>query len=268
MSINKQSDAKSSNGWNSLETLEHSRYKSGQKSPVVATGSRPTIKTMKTLDVLTSEEDKKISEASLKADNDVKGFLEKFKQEELDIKNTQALKKKVASLNNEEEEENVVNQRQAKIITDEQSRKVAQAQSGQSTVARASSQADRDNEEYDFQRKKHSAIKETFLGFGRLYINKTNSILNPLRFVMENKNVVLKAILLFVIPAFMTYFFTTQISSVQMELAKENMLIKSVYAIIFYFASMFILFTGIIAGSAIINGLLGSIKNAQKVGRD
>lgn len=249
MSTVQNIESKDSSNWNSLKTLEHSRYKTG-KNPQAGTGSRPTVKMLKQLDTSTSNEDKVIQEASLKADNDVKKFISHVDAEEQNLKKAAAIKKQVASLNSNDEYQgdkghNVQSQQTSSVPKD--------IVSAKSKVTDKESTPD--------------VIKEVFLGFGRLYINKTNNILNPLRFVMDNKAVVLRAILLFVIPAIMTWFFTTQVASVQMELAKENMLIKMVYAVIFYFASMFVLFTVLIAGSGLWSGVVQSIRNAQKVGR-
>lgn len=250
MSTVQNIESKDSSNWNSLKTLEHSRYKTG-KNPQAGTGSRPTVKMLKQLDTSTTNEDKVIQEASLKADNDVKKFISHVDAEEQNLKKTAAIKKQVASLNSNDDEY--------------QGDKASSAQAQQATnVPREVVSAK--NKVVD-KESTPDVIKEVFLGFGRLYINKTNNILNPLRFVMDNKAVVLRAILLFVIPAIMTWFFTTQLVSVQMELAKENMLIKMVYAVIFYFASMFVLFTVLIAGSGLWSGVVQSIKNAQKVGR-
>lgn len=268
MSTNKQTEGKSSSNWSSLEELEHSRYKTAQKNSAVSAGTRPTIKAMKGLDILTAKEDSLIREANIKADNDVKGFLEKIKQEEDDLKKAHLIKQQVASLNNEEisaskvVSEKTVDTSQSSVADHPEVSFIKQ------NIKAKSEQLDQ-SESFKFSgTQKNSAVREVFLGFGRLYINKTNNILNPLRFVLDNKEVVLKAIMLFIIPAIMTWFFTTQIPSIQMELAKENFLLKSVYAVIFYFASMFVLFTLIITGNAIVNSILGSIKNAQKIGRD
>lgn len=258
MSTVQNLDVKGSN-WNSLETLENSRYKT-KKSPTLGSGSRPTVKTLKQLDILTSNEDKVIRETGLKADNDVRGFIDRIVQEESEVKRNNSIKSKVDSLNREEVENEEVNQfysvaTQRSLVKENDS------------VIRDRQLERQNQKEMAKPEPIHKVIKEIFLGFGRLYINKTNNILNPLRFVMENKLVVARAILLFIIPALMTWYFTTQVVSIQMELAKESILIKSMYAVIFYFASMFVLFTTLIANSAIWNSLKESVRNAQKVGK-
>lgn len=230
-------ETKESRGWNSLEELENSPYKT-VNSPELKLGSRPTIKTMKHLDSLTSKENSHINEGVLKSDNDVRVFIDQIALEEKKRLIENPIKKKVESLNGTNED----------IINSEKLKSNSRKKVVKGTLP--------------------DIIKEVFLGFGRLYINKTNNILNPLRFVMDNKIIVARAILLFIIPAVMTWYFTTQVSSIQMQLAKENLLIQSLYAVIFYFANMFVLFTALIVSSFIWNGLKESLVNAQEAGKN
>lgn len=99
-------------------------------------------------------------------------------------------------------------------------------------------------------------LKFIALGLAKLYVKKTNTILNPLRFVLENRMKVLIAAIQFIVPALMTWWMTSNVSIISEQLVRETNFVQWTYRAIFYFACMFLW----ISGQVVLGGVFNMFK--------
>jgi hypothetical protein len=104
-------------------------------------------------------------------------------------------------------------------------------------------------------------------GMAKTYISKTDTILNPLRFIISNSKQLGIALIQFIIPAIITWYLTTNVSMISAQLNKEAMHIHVIYTIIFYFACLFLWITGQVLFGGIWNLVKQSMNNLAKVGK-
>lgn len=78
------------------------------------------------------------------------------------------------------------------------------------------------------------------VGLVTMYLNTINNLLNPLGFVFQNSKKLIMGLLQFIIPAFMTYYLTTQVASISDQLQSQETIMRIVYSAIFYFACLFL----------------------------
>lgn len=105
------------------------------------------------------------------------------------------------------------------------------------------------------------------MGLVKTYLNRTDNILDPLRFIMSNFSQVALAVLQFLFPALVVALIVQNVPAVQLALAKESSFLYGVYMVIFYFACMFLCVTGQVAIIGLYNGLKSAISNLEKVGK-
>lgn len=233
--------------WGQLKDLDDSRYKKTGGT----IGIRPTVKNMEKLSSQTREENsihlEKIKESekrALEVINESKKEFDKKEQERLRVLNEESERDssfiKVSNEENLEKKNNMVEKKNISNI------------------------AVLDEED--------EGIKQNFMytifGLGRLYMNKTNSILNPLRFVMENKKKVLSALILFIVPALMTYYLVNNVSVFANQIAQETLVKKGIYTLVFYFSSMFFLLTTLVLLDGIVKVFKTLLNTAKAAGKE
>jgi hypothetical protein len=104
-------------------------------------------------------------------------------------------------------------------------------------------------------------------GMAKTYISKTDSILNPLRFIISNSKQIGVALIQFIIPAIITWYLTTNVQVIAKELSKEAMHVYIVYTLIFYFACLFLWISGQVLFGGLWNLLKQAMANLAKVGK-
>jgi hypothetical protein len=90
-------------------------------------------------------------------------------------------------------------------------------------------------------------------GLGKVFMDKTNNLLSPLKFLVINSNRIAIGLLQFLIPILLTWFFINYIDIIKAVLAKETQHTRYLYIAIFYFACLFISITAQVVISGIIN---------------
>lgn len=111
-------------------------------------------------------------------------------------------------------------------------------------------------------------VKLIVAGFTHLYVSKTSSLLKPIKFVADNYKEVLVAALHFIVPLLITYMITTHVGFVSEQLAKETMLMKSIYMTVFFFGATFVWITSQVLLSGIFSMLRKSMLEVAKVGKE
>jgi hypothetical protein len=111
-------------------------------------------------------------------------------------------------------------------------------------------------------------LKLVIVGLTHLYISKTNDLLKPLKFILENYKVVMLAAINFIVPFIMTYFVTTHIEFVTEQLTKETIFMKLLYISIFFFGFTFLWITGQVIFSGFISMFKNSMVEVAKVGKE
>jgi hypothetical protein len=104
-------------------------------------------------------------------------------------------------------------------------------------------------------------------GMAKTYISKTDTILNPLRFIISNSKQLGIALIQFIIPAIITWYLTTNVGMISAQLNKEAMHIHVIYTVIFYFACLFLWITGQVLFGGIWNLIKQSMTNLAKAGK-
>lgn len=213
--------------WKPLEGLEASQYLVKDKT----SGLRPTAKNLQEINDNAKREDAVFNKKAKEADKQVLAFLAAQEHE----------------VENKESEEEVL-----KRIKEEALRQAREE------LANAPS----------FMKNKEDVgteVKETLMGLGKLYVNSTNNLLSPIRFLMENKIMVFSALCLLILPALMTWFLTNEVTAITSQI--QTVGAKFFYSFIFYFACMFALFTLIVLGKGIIEMVSKFLKSAKEVGK-
>lgn len=117
-------------------------------------------------------------------------------------------------------------------------------------------------------KKANVLVKFMAKGMAHLYFEKTNKLLNPLRFVANNFQKVSMALLHLVVPFLMTWYLTKKVDFITLQMQKSPPFMIIVYDVLFYMACMFIWFSG----QTILSGLVGMVKKAlvdvAKVGQE
>lgn len=219
--------ANSTPAWKPLEGLESSQYVIKEK----AVGLRPTVKNLQEIEASSKEADENFNKKAKEADKQVMAFLAAQEKEALEAK--------------KETDEDLL----AKL-------KQEALQQAREELAKSNKLAKEDV---------GVEVKETLMGLGKLYVNSTNNLLSPIRFIMENKYMVFSALCLLILPALMTWFLTTEVSAITAQL--QTVGAKVFYSFIFYFACMFALFTIIVLAKGILQMLSKFLISAKEAGK-
>lgn len=208
-------------GWDPLNTLEESQFKIQQKN----SGMRPTAKNLSELEQNARKEDSAFNKKVRESNNQVHEFLEAQEKE----------------------------QKLAKARLDESNLESTIARIKEEALAQARAEIKARPQEGKAKDEVGKEVKETLMGLGKLYVNSTNDLLAPIRFVMENKNRVLTALVLLILPAIMTWYLTSEIAQIKNQMTTVGT--QFFYSFVFYFACMFALFTIIVIGTGLIKGI-------------
>lgn len=87
---------------------------------------------------------------------------------------------------------------------------------------------------------KNTILKMFALGLTKLYVKKTTTVLNPVKFVAENAKKVIIALIHLGIPVLMSWYLITKINFIALQLSKEGLFMFLAYCLVFYFASLFV----------------------------
>ncbi|NCQ52214.1 hypothetical protein GW796_10075 [archaeon] len=117
-------------------------------------------------------------------------------------------------------------------------------------------------------KEKPEMSKLVAIGMAKIYVDKTDTILNPLRFLLRNAMQIIIALFQFVIPAIITWYLTFHVESITTQLSKENNFVYFLYMAIFYFACMFLWISGQVLVGGIWNMIKYSIGNLAKAGKN
>lgn len=103
-------------------------------------------------------------------------------------------------------------------------------------------------------------------GLSTIYINKTDQILNPVRFNVENFKQIILGFFQFIFPAIITWYLTNNVDYISKQLVKENIFTYYLYIGIFYFACIFLWISSQVIFSGLINLIKYSISFILKEG--
>lgn len=118
------------------------------------------------------------------------------------------------------------------------------------------------------QNNKQEVSKLVVIGLAKIYINKTDSILNPLRFILNNLKQISVALVQFIIPALITWYLVENIPMISNQMSKENSFFYILYVGVFYFACMFLWISGQVLFGGILNMLKYAMGNLEKAGKN
>ncbi len=90
-------------------------------------------------------------------------------------------------------------------------------------------------------------------GMAKVYMEKTDTILSPLEFLIKNFKNILVGLIQFIIPAVITWLVLTKVSFVSNIMAKETTNMQYFYSTVFYFACLFISITIQVTISGMVN---------------
>lgn len=111
-------------------------------------------------------------------------------------------------------------------------------------------------------------LKFIAMGFAHLYVKKTNEILNPLKFLANNFNTVILALLNLGIPFLMTWYTTTKVSIISEQIVSAPSYLQIAYYGIFYIASI-VIWISCQAGLSGIKAIFkDSLSKVAKVGKE
>lgn len=102
----------------------------------------------------------------------------------------------------------------------------------------------------------NTLLKLIAIGLTKLYVRKTTSVLNPVKFLADNYKSVSVAVMHLGFPILMSWFLITQVSFIQTQFANISNIMFGTYAVVFYFASLFVWITG----QVLFAGLLSMLK--------
>lgn len=117
------------------------------------------------------------------------------------------------------------------------------------------------------EEKSMDIFKFIISGLTFLYISKIANLLKPIKFVMEHYKEITMALLYCVIPLFMTYLITTQVSFVNEQLIKETNLMKAIYISVFFCGATFVWITSQVILAGFYSMVRKSILEVVKVGK-
>lgn len=105
------------------------------------------------------------------------------------------------------------------------------------------------------------------MGLVKTYLNRTDNILNPLRFIMANFSQVMLALLQFLFPALIVTLLVQSVPAIQSQLDKESPVVYGLYILIFYFACMFLFVSAQVIVAGLYNMLKFAAGNLEKAGK-
>ncbi len=101
-------------------------------------------------------------------------------------------------------------------------------------------------------------------GMAKVYIEKTDSILSPLQFLVSHAKQISVGLLQFVVPALITWYLINHIELIKGVLSKESDNMQYLYIVVFYFACLFVSITGQVTFSGLVNMFGITFKNLAK----
>lgn len=105
------------------------------------------------------------------------------------------------------------------------------------------------------------------MGLVKTYLNRTDNILNPLRFILANINQVMLALLQLFFPVLIVTMILQAFPTVQAQLDKEPIAFYMVYLTVFYFACMFLFILAQVVVGGLFNMLKFAVGNLEKAGK-
>lgn len=113
----------------------------------------------------------------------------------------------------------------------------------------------------------NAVLKFIARGFAHLYVKKTNEILSPLKFIMNNHRVVGLACWNMIIPALMTWYAINHMTVISNQVAGEGFAMKAMYYGVFYIASIVLWVSLQAAFSGIKSTAKDQLKKVENVGK-
>lgn len=118
------------------------------------------------------------------------------------------------------------------------------------------------------QKPKDNVRKLIALGMAKIFVNKTDNMLEPLRFLLANAMMVIVALIQFTIPAIVTWYAVTHVEIIEKQLAKEFLHVYIVYVGIFYFACLFLWISAQVVLQGVWNMVKSTMSSLAKEGKD
>jgi hypothetical protein len=115
---------------------------------------------------------------------------------------------------------------------------------------------------------KEEVSKLIALGMAKIYIKKTDDMLQPIRFLLDNASQLIVALIQFLIPALITWFIIKNVEIIYSQLNNEPMHIYMFYVGVFYFACLFLWISGQVVLQGIWNMIKVVMSNLAKEGKN
>lgn len=229
----------SSEDWPLLKELETTRFSLKNKKNI------STHDNLEKLKEVSEKEHDLLSEQNIKDENLVEEFIELNKAENFNLEEFN--QSNVVQIN---EGESV-----AKVLTDkknkEQIAKTLNEDIEKPAQQIVNTQVGQTNQNRGVQNEELASLIAK--GMAKVYMQKTDTILSPLEFLIKNFKNIIIGLIQFIIPAIITWFVLTKIEFVAGIMAKETTNMQYFYSTVFYFACLFISITIQVTVSGMVN---------------
>ncbi len=238
--------------WPLLKELESTRFSLKNKK------SSKLKQALEEIKVATEKEDDFISQQNTEDEKKMEKFFDDQNLKELKEESISVVEKKIEINENNYSVEKVVEPEVVKNVEVLQTTKPIQTQKSEEikTVQKVE------------QKPNDNVRKLIALGMAKIFVNKTDNMLEPLRFLMANSMMVIVALIQFTIPAILTWYAVTHIEIIEKQLAKEFLHVYIVYVGIFYFACLFLWISVQVLLQGIWNMVKSTMSSLAKEGKD
>lgn len=235
--------------WPLLKELESTRFSLKNKK-------KSQKQSLSSLKESSEQEDLEISTKSSEDDKLVEAFLESRAQEEVSFSAPQARKQQRTRKQNSPVKP---------VISDNEVVKVAETLNDQSFVDVVT--VSNPNVGVKQITINTETPKLIAVGLMKTYMNRTDSILNPIRFILNNFSQVSLAFLQLLLPALVVMLIVDSSATIQEQLAKETQVVYWLYLTLFYFACIFLFISGQVIAGGLINIFKTALGNLEKAGK-
>ncbi len=222
----------SNEDWPLLKELETTRFSLKNKKNINVNDPLEKLK------ALSEKEDELLSEQNIQDEKLVEEFIEmnkgeKFNLEEFNQSNVvqtnegESVTKALTEKKNNEQIVKTVNEETQAV------QKPIQIVQNQQTTQ----QVGQENQNKNTQNEEMASLVAK--GMAKVYMQKTDTILSPLEFLIKNFKNIASGLIQFIIPAIITWLVLTKVDFVAGIMAKETTNMQYFYTTVFYFACLF-----------------------------
>lgn len=165
--------------------------------------------------------------------------------------------------------ETTVNKPAAEIVNQNIVEKANQVESNVRVAPSVSQQPIAQQKQIESNQKQDEDVKKLIaLGMAKIYINKTDTMLQPIRFIISNAKMLMIALFQFIVPGLITWYLVSNVEIVSSQLKNEGMHTNVIYLAIFYFACLFLWISGQVLAQGVWNMIKTTLNNLAKEGKN